>query len=146
MGILSSNMNKEAILLRYRSHTKQDLLLHNDYPIIITLYAQRGVGGFWKVLPGLQNSGETVDIGAIIEKLKLVTVESVEWTSRFIPSLNFSTVNFVLDKNLSPYLVSLNGFDSKILYEYSNNKTGIEFMKNLFDYTNFLNIKATRRH
>jgi len=140
MEMISSNMQKQDILLKYKI-SKQDLLLHNDYPIIITLYAQRGIDGVWKVLPRLQNTEWIIESGALFEKVKLSATESAEWISCFIPILGFSTVKFVLDKNLNPYLVSLNGWDPKILHDNSDNKIGIDFMNNLFDYTNFLSIK-----
>jgi len=178
MEMLSSNMQTQDIVLKYKTRmkkdiekykdgffvlsekgydysntghlsdkhkfiifNKQDLLLHNDYPIIITLYAQRGIEGAWKVLPGRQNPEGIVESDALFEKIKLAAIESAEWISCFIPILGFSTVNFVLDKNFNPYLVSLNGWDPKILHENSDNKIGIDFMNNLFDYTSFLSIK-----
>lgn len=123
---------------------KQDLLLSNNYPVIITLYVQRGIGGEWKVLPGTQKLENIKESDTLYKKINFAAIESTAWISCFIPSLSFSTVNFVLDNNLNPYLISLNGWDPKILRENSHNHTGIEFMKNLFDYTNFLNIEQKR--
>jgi len=134
-------LNKGSDKQKFIMSNKPDLLSYDGHPIIFTVYAQRGIEGLWKVLPKPHRPEGIVWSDALNIKLSLAAIESSDWISHFIPCLGISTVNFVLDKYSNPYVVRLDGLSSKILDENDDNITGIEFMKNLYDYTNFLRTK-----
>ena len=139
MGNEISNSDNLSYKKKLIAFDKQNMLLHNNYPVVFTIYAQRGFEGVWKTLPGLL-APEGIDepSTALIKKLKLAAIESAKWISCFMPSLGFSTVKFALCKDFRPYLISLNGWDSKILYENLGYEVFSNFAKNLFDYNSFL--------
>ncbi len=122
-----------------------DLLLHKNIPAVVTLYVQRGLNGAWISLPGAKLPGVAVEPDTIMDKLNSAAIKIASHVSCFIPSLGFCTVNFVLDKNITPYFISLGGWDPGLLLESQyvdpENGFGDSFIRNLLDYYDFLSIK-----
>ncbi len=117
-----------------------DLLSQNNHPVMIRLYAQRGINGTWKTLPWVEFSNDFCKCGYhfLIEKLNLAVVRSAGYIGLFIPNLALCTAVFVLDRNFTPFLINLDGWDSNILLANEDFDFQNSLIKNLFGYYDFL--------
>ena len=142
MEILLSSPQTKSMLLKLDT---PDLLLNQNSPVMITPYLQRGINGQWNVLPGMgfpkELPKERYVHNKLTETINAIAIDIASYISCFIPGLAFCSTSFVLNQNLNPFFIELQGWNPKMLLTKESHDFQYSFINHLLEYYKFLQRK-----
>ena len=113
-----------------------NILKHNNCPIIIRTYIQRGYNGTFESLGRRINADIKID-EVVTENTDIASLNISNYIAKFIPSIGTFFIDLILDKNNAPYLLHFGGFDLWLLNNLKEKEYKKDFYKNLIYLSEF---------
>lgn len=113
-----------------------NILRHNNCPILIRTYIQRGYNGTISVIGKRINTDIKID-EVVTENTDIASLNISNYIAKFIPSIGTFFIDLILDKNNNPYFLHFGGFDLWLLNNLKEKEYKKDFYKNLIYLSEF---------
>lgn len=111
-----------------------DILTHNNRPVIIRTYLQRGASKAWMVIGRNIYPRLKLEDSGLLKKVDEASLVAIRHISNFIPTMGHCFFDCILGSDDNPYFLHLGGFDQNFLYQRQGEMSYKQFYRNILDF------------